>query len=241
MLEELVNVNRILLLNSSPRRFGSTKKLLYAAENGALDAGCETRMQDLYDYEIKPCIGCVSDDVMACRFPCVIKDDFNRLGEIILESNGFIIGSPIYWYGPSGILKNLVDRLTSMENMIYHVGYSLLDGKTVGFIAAGNDTGAITLIAYLMSVFNSMGCLIPPWALAYHHSIENPLENNSAILDAYNVGYNVCVSSKTDYAIKRKWYTLDVDIDKLKSSVIKKIGVGEREEMEHRKKRIGLK
>ncbi len=230
---------KVVLINSSPRKFGSTKKLLLAAEKGVRDAGCGFSMVDLYDYELKPCQGCVSDDIMLCRYPCPIEDDFRKIGDMILEAEGIILGTPIYWYGPSGLLKNLIDRLTSMENMIYHVGYSLLDGKAFGVVAAGNDTGAIMSISYLMGVFNSMGCLIPPWALAYHHSTQDVLDNNSAILDAYNVGLNVCRASKRDHpGDEGKWYNSDVDVELIKRYIRETVEGKDKIESEERKNRF---
>lgn len=204
---------KILLVNGSPRKYGWSFELLVAAEKGVEDAGGEAEIIHLIDYNIKPCIGCVSDDQLACRFPCVIEDDdFNEIGEKILESDGLIISTPLYWYSVSGILKNFIDRMTSFENMIHHTGRSLVDGKIAGFIAVGNDTGAIMAIAYLMVTLNSMGFLIPPWALAYHHSIDNVLKNRSAVVDAYNVGYNVALIADKISDID-KWYRADINID----------------------------
>ncbi len=206
---------KIVLINGSPRRYGWVSKLLVAVEKGVVDAGGEPELIHLYDYNIKPCIGCVSDDIRACRFPCIIDDDdFNMIGEKILEAHGLVIGTPIYWYSVSGLLKNFIDRLTSMENMIYHVGKSLLDGKVAGFIAVGNDTGAIMAIVYMMATLNSMGVHIPPWALAYHHSTEDISSNKNAFYDAYNVGYNIVLAAKQLMKID-KWYRTDIDIDSI--------------------------
>ncbi len=189
-------MSKIVLINGSPRKYGAVRKLLTIASKGVKDAGGEPVIIDLYDYNIKECMGCVSDDQRICRFPCIIDDDdFNRIGRIILDSQGLIIGSPIYWYGVSGKLKNLIDRMTSMENMIVHTGRSLLDGKVAGFIVSGNDSGSIMAIAYLMTVFNSMGIHIPPWALAYHHTPVDVLSDEQAVMDSYNVGYIVTKAS----------------------------------------------
>ncbi len=206
---------KVLLINASPRDGGWSQKLLLAANYGVLDAKGESEIVHLYKYVIKPCIGCVSSNPKDCKFPCLIEDDdFNKLGEKIANSQGLIIATPLYWYMVSGQLKNLIDRLTSMENMIFHVGRSLLDGKVAGFLAVGNDSGSITAISYLMVTFNSMGVHIPPWALAYHHSKADILDNREAILNAYNVGYNVVKAAKKVSSII-KWYRTDIKTEKM--------------------------
>jgi multimeric flavodoxin WrbA len=185
-------VVKVLAINASPRKYGSSYKLLRVAVEAARYAGAEVSVVNLYDYTIKPCIGCVSDDQLSCRFPCVIDDDDgNALLKAMVESDALIVATPIYWYGPSGQLKNMIDRMTSLENMIFISGRSLLEGKVGGFIASGADSGNIVTISYLMVVANSMGILIPPWGLAYYLDQGDPLESSEAVLDAANVGYLV--------------------------------------------------
>ena len=215
------NTPRILVIIGSPRKYGSCLKLASIAERGVKDAGGIPERVFLYDYNIKPCIGCVSDDQYVCRFPCIIEDDdFNKLGEKMLETDGYIFVSPIYWYSVSGLWKNFIDRMTSFENMIHHTGRSLLEGKVAGFIVVGNDSGGIHAIATLMVTMNSYGIHIPPWALAYSHEREDVLNDQQAVMDAYNVGYIVAKAArilKGDVV----WYNPRVDIDDLRQYAYK--------------------
>lgn len=185
-------VVKLLAINASPRKYGNCYKLLRVAVEAAKLAGASVELIHLYDYTIKPCIGCVSDNQTSCRFPCVIdSDDGNLILGKLVSSNAVIFATPIYWYGPSGQLKNLIDRMTSLENMIFVSGRSLMEGKVAGFIAVGADSGNITTISYLMAVMNSMGAIIPPWALAYYIGQGDVLENVESILDAANLGFLV--------------------------------------------------
>ncbi len=204
---------RVLGINGSPRRYGGAAKLLYVALKAAEEEGAETRLVHLYDLDVKPCIGCVSDDLLACRHPCVIRDDFTeKLAPLILESDALIIATPIYWYAPSGAVKNLIDRMTSFENMIHHVGKSLVEGKVAAVIAVGNDTGAIQVIAWLMAVLNSMGFHIPPWALAYYHHREGePLNEDQAVMDAANIG-KIVVKAARLLRDAGDWYNPRLDL-----------------------------
>ncbi len=181
----------------------------------AEEEGARTKLIHLYDYNVKPCIGCVSDDIRACRHPCIIRDDFTeKIAPEILEADALIIATPIYWYAPSGAVKNLIDRMTSFENMIFHVGRSLVEGKVAALIAVGNDTGAIQAIAWLMAVLNSMGFHIPPWALAYYHAREGePLNDEQAVSDAVNIGRIVVKASRLLRAAGA-WYEPRVDVEK---------------------------
>lgn len=207
---------KVLIIYGSPRKYGVSSQLAELAVEGIMDAGGTPERLYLYDYNLKPCIGCVSDGVHYCKFPCVIRDDdFNYIANRVLESDGLIVSTSVYWYAPTGVLKNLLDRFTSLENMIFHKGRSLLEGKVAGFIVAGLDSGVFMTVAYLMSVLNSMGAIIPPWSMAYTH-IEDITKDEGALKDAYNVGYLVVETIKAIKAYRRPIaYKPDVETRKL--------------------------
>ena len=67
-------------------------------------------MQDqvfLNDLHIEECIGC-----HACWKigSCVKQDDMNILYQKILESQVIVFGTPVYWYGPTTLMKGFIDR-----------------------------------------------------------------------------------------------------------------------------------
>ncbi|NPA05374.1 MAG: flavodoxin family protein [Crenarchaeota archaeon] len=213
---------KVLGILGSPRKNGETYKLLRVALHAAEKMGAETRLVRLYDYNIKPCIGCVSEDVKKCKYPCdILGDDFPQLAKMVLESDALIFATPIYWYMASGVMKNFIDRLTCFENMIHHTGRSLLEGKVAAFIAVGNDTGAIMAISWLMVTLNSMGAHIPPWALAYYHRPEGDvLSEENALLDAANIG-KIVVQAARLLKNAGEWY--DAGLKKLVEEAVSEL------------------
>lgn len=178
---------KVVGINASPRKYGNTFKLLKVAMEAASRIA-ETEIIHLYDYDIKPCKGCLSDDQFLCHPPCLEEDDAWEVLKKVKVAEGLIIATPIYWYGPPGHLKNLIDKMTVFENMAILEGRSWVEGKPAGFIAAGGDSGAIMTIGYLMVTLNSMGFAIPPWALAYYEGMDDALNYEERVLDAANVG-----------------------------------------------------
>lgn len=197
----------MLGLNASPRKYGNTFKLLEVALKTASLHGGEVKLIHIYDYDIKPCEGCLSDEQLACRPPCLNNDESWNILKEILNSDALIIATPVFWYGPSGHLKNLIDKLTIFENTIFIDGRSWVEGKVAGFIAVGAEAGAVMTIAYLMSVLNSLGYFIPPWALAYYQGTGDALKSKEAVMDSANIGRIIVKAAE---AIKAntpdKWY-----------------------------------
>ncbi|MDK6029054.1 flavodoxin family protein [Ignisphaera sp. 4213-co] len=216
----------ILVVSASPRRYGNARLVAEGVRRIAIEIeNVEAIKIDVYDYDIKPCKGCVSDDVKLCKLPCVIEDDMRKLYNLVEESDGIIFITPVYWYNVPGPLKNFIDRLTVFENAIFIEGRSRLEGKVAGFIAIGNDTGALAVIQNLMAILNSMGVAIPPWALAYHESEDDPTENKSFILDVANVVRGVVLlikalkgSEKVTY-----WYRTDEEYQKKVLNIFKNV------------------
>ncbi|MCD6515660.1 MAG: flavodoxin family protein [Candidatus Odinarchaeota archaeon] len=201
----------ILGVNGSPRKYGNVSFLLNLALKGAEMEGAKVRIIHLYDYDIKPCLGCLSDDQYTCRYPCVIEDDMRKLYEMVLESNGIIFATPIYWYAPSGVMKNFIDRLTVFENMLYIDGTCWTEGKVAGIIAVGNDSGGVNTFSTLMATLNSMGFIIPPWATAVFNKMSDITKERNVLLDAINIGRIVTMMSKRVEGLERKWFKVIED------------------------------
>jgi multimeric flavodoxin WrbA len=100
-------MKKILAVVGSPRRNGNTHILVSRIAQGAKAKGAAVEELFLGDLNIKECDGCHrcwKDGV------CSKKDDMCGIYPKIAESNAIIFGTPVYWYGPTGLMKLFVDR-----------------------------------------------------------------------------------------------------------------------------------
>ena len=217
---------RLLIVSSSPRPYGYCRRAAVFAKRVAEEVeGCTARHVDVYDYRIEFCAGCVSDNVLACRRRCPLSDELEKVLDMVEESDAIIFVSPIYWYNVPAPMKALIDRMTVFENAIFVEGRSRLEGKVVGFAAIGNDVGAIALIQNLMVTLNSMGAVIPPWALAYHTAEESPLKNPRFVLDMANVVHCTVLMVKCLKGLEtpREWYRADEEFKKIVTRIAEEV------------------
>lgn len=98
---------KILGVIGSPRRNGNTHILVTKLLDGARDAGFETQELFLNDLDINECDGC-----LACwkGKECIKHDDMNGIYPKIIESDVIVFGTPVYWYGPTALMKAFIDR-----------------------------------------------------------------------------------------------------------------------------------
>ena len=109
---------KVLGIVGSPRKNGNTDILVSEVLRGAKDTGSKVEMVFLNDLEIKPCQAICSD---YCKRTsnCKIKDDMTELYNKLFESEVIILGTPVYWYGPSAQFKAFLDRWYAFSHPKY--------------------------------------------------------------------------------------------------------------------------
>jgi multimeric flavodoxin WrbA len=100
-------MKNLLGIIGSPRRHGNTHILVSKVLEGAQDQGALTESIFLGDLNIRECDGCHT-----CwkGKECSKKDDMNGLYPKIIASDLIIFGTPVYWYGPTALMKTFIDR-----------------------------------------------------------------------------------------------------------------------------------
>ena len=106
-------MKKIFAINGSPRKNGSTAKLLKRALEGAESAGAETRLINLVDLDFSGCLSCFQCKKLGNpEFGrCALKDDLAPILEELIHSDGMIMGSPIYFGTETGLYRNFLERL----------------------------------------------------------------------------------------------------------------------------------
>ena len=105
-------MKKIYAVNGSPRKNGNTAQLLQKALEGAAGAGAEVKLIQLADLDFSGCRSCFACKKLANPAPgCVLKDDLAEILKELLQSDGIIMGSPIYFGAESGLCRNFLERL----------------------------------------------------------------------------------------------------------------------------------
>jgi len=100
-------MKKILGIMGSPRKKGNTHILISKILEGAKSEGVRGDILFLNDLTIQECDGC-----HRCwkGKECSKDDDMNRLYPKIIASDGIVFGTPVYWYGPTALMKGFIDR-----------------------------------------------------------------------------------------------------------------------------------
>ena len=105
-------MKKIYAVNGSPRKNGNTAQLLQKALEGAASAGAEVKLIQLADLDFSGCRSCFACKKLENPAPvCVLKDDLAEILKELLQADGIIMGSPIYFGAETGLYRNFLERL----------------------------------------------------------------------------------------------------------------------------------
>lgn len=136
---------RIAGLCGSIRNGSYTRMALELALRGAEEAGAQTELIDLRDYQIVFCDG--NDD--ETNYP----QDVFKLREAVGRAKGIILATPEYHSGYSGVLKNALDLM----------GFEEFEGKMLGLIGvSGGRLGAFGAMHSLRDVGRALHAWVIP-------------------------------------------------------------------------------
>lgn len=139
---------KILVLNGSPRKNGNTAAHVHAFQNGAEKAGHTVSVLSVGSMQIKGCI--------ACEFchgkgegTCVMQDDMQKVIAGIREADMIVFASPIYYYGFTGQMQDLLSRFYSFYKPEKGKQYALFTSS----IEKGAAEGVIKQYRLLLGFF----------------------------------------------------------------------------------------
>jgi multimeric flavodoxin WrbA len=105
----------VVALLGSPRKKGNSTVLAKQIIRGVESVGAKVETVYLNGLNIKPCQGCY-----ACKKKnstgCTVDDDMQSLYPKLVESDAWIIASPVYWFSMSAQTKIFMDRCFALWN-----------------------------------------------------------------------------------------------------------------------------
>ncbi|NUO07269.1 MAG: flavodoxin family protein [Candidatus Brocadia sp.] len=135
-------MKKMIAIYGSPRPGGNSDILLNQTVKGAEAAGVGVEKVIVRDLRIAPCNSCGG-----CfeNGECVIGDDMQKIYSQLVNTDGIVVASPIYFMGVSAQLKALIDRCQAFWARKYILNLPLREDRRIAkgfFIAtAARDTG----------------------------------------------------------------------------------------------------
>lgn len=134
---------KVLLINGSPHKEGCTFTALNEVAKTLEKNGIETEILYL---GVKPIAGCIACGKCSQLGKCFIDDKVNEILARCDEFDGLVIGSPVYYAGPSGQIRAFLDRL-------FYAGGRRFAGKPGAAVVSCRRGGATAAFDQLNKYF----------------------------------------------------------------------------------------
>ncbi len=105
---------KVMAFNGSPRKKKwNTVTLLENVLKGAMSAGAETELVQLYDLSFSGCISCFSCKKLSRKEDgvCAVQDDLTPVLDRVKEADALVIGTPVYYGAESASTRAFMERL----------------------------------------------------------------------------------------------------------------------------------
>jgi multimeric flavodoxin WrbA len=133
---------KVVGFNGSPRKDGNTSILIHHLFHELQKEGIETELVQLSEKELRGCIACYKCGEAKDRRCAVKADAANEYIEKIVEAQGIVLGSPVYFIDVTPEMKALIDRV----GFVSRANGGMYKGKVGATVAALRRTGGMHAI-----------------------------------------------------------------------------------------------
>lgn len=116
--EKIKNMKKILILNGSYHKNGMISALIDSFIDGTKEFKTQVEIENIFLPELKfeycrGCFNCVKNSAMPIG-ECSINDGIKDILQKMLEADILVLATPIYFYGPTAIMKKFIERNLAM-------------------------------------------------------------------------------------------------------------------------------
>lgn len=198
---------KVILLNGSPHPEGCTATALNEMVKTFEQEGIETEVIQIGGRDIHGCMSC-----SRCRElgRCVIDDIVNEVAAKLMEADGMVIGSPVFYGSPNGTLLSLLDRLFfSLEGHSKHMKV----GASVVSCRRGGNTATFDV---LNKYFLSAGMPLAPstyWNQVHGFTPEDVMKDLEGLQTMRNLARNMAFMIRSFADGKEKYGYPEVETE----------------------------
>lgn len=174
---------KVLGICLSPRKNGNSEILLRQALQGAKELGAKIEFVSIRKMKIEPCNGC-----LGCRTAgvCRIKDDMRDVYPKLLEADGIIFSTPVYFWSLPGGGKTFLDRTYALRFPTLQ-----LMNKVAAAMSVASSCGNIEVLNVFNMYFLTNHMITTDFVAGYAMNKETIRKDKHAMLGAYELGHLV--------------------------------------------------
>jgi len=181
---------KVVAFNGSPRKEGNTFQSLQIVMAELQKEGIETELIQVGGKALHGCTACYGCYKNKDRECVIKKDDLNTYVAKMIEADGIIIGSPVYFSNVTSEVKAFMDR----AGLVARANDYLLDKKVGAAVLAVRRAGATFAFSAINFFFFIQQMIVPGsiyWNLAIGREPGEVQNDEEGILTFKTLGQNM--------------------------------------------------
>lgn len=176
---------KVLFINGSPRKKGTTYTALHELEKVLNEEGVEVVYLDV-PADTPSCTAC---NYCHGNSECIRKDIVNDAYALLDECDGVVVGTPVYYAAPSGSLMSFLDRLfysyPRKITLNLKAAASLSNSRRAGNLTSNDVIGKFFSISGMTVITSTY------WNDTHGNTPEEMLKDDEALQTIRNLGKNM--------------------------------------------------
>jgi multimeric flavodoxin WrbA len=148
---------KVIAFNGSGRKDGNTAQLLQMVIDELEKENIETELNQLAGKRLEGCIACYKCFQNKDKQCSIDSDDLNAFLAKMIESDGILLGSPVYFADLTSNIKALIDR----AGLVSTANGGLLKRKVGAAVAAVRRAGAVRTFDSMNHLFLYSQMIVP--------------------------------------------------------------------------------
>lgn len=171
------------MINGSPHEKGCTYTALTEVGKGLAEYGLDYEILWLGEGDIRGCTGCgFCSKTGLCAFDDIVNEAIGKMG----DSDGLVVGSPVYFASPSGQLMSFLDRF-------YYAG-DCFSGKPAAAVVNARRAGTTAALDVLNKYLGYSGAPLVTstyWNMTHGFTPEQVRQDAEGLQTMRNLGRNM--------------------------------------------------
>ena len=189
---------KVLVLNGSPHPHGCTATALDEVIRVLNDEDIDTEVVQIGSQSVRGCIGCYK---CTATGKCVFNDLVNEIAPKFKESDGLLIGSPVYYSSTNGTLISFLDRLFFST----HFNKQMKVGAAVVSCRRGGNTASFDVLNKYFSICGMAIATSTYWNMVHGGNADDVLKDLEGLQTMRNLGHNMAFLIKSIKDAKEKY------------------------------------
>lgn len=190
-------MSKVLMINGSPNEHGCTYTALSEVADTLKKNGVDAELVYLGK---KPVAGCIACGGCFKTGRCVFDDKVNEVLDKLDEYDGIVVGSPVYYAGPSGQVCSFLDRL-------FYSSRGRMEGKAAAAVVSCRRGGASAAFDRLNKYFTISNMNVAGsqyWNQVHGNTPEEVRKDEEGLQTMRTLGQNMAWMLKCQEAAKEK-------------------------------------